>query len=182
MEINLNGVYKKSIKGLDELKMRAGGLDASARAALILINGSDSLAALQRKLGRDMAPAMQALLALGLIEPIATLPPNRPAAHVAGSGAPPASPMAVEAAPPASENSQSLAGHNAQPARWSALRREAIVRLGPYFGPDVMTVLEPLMKATTNASFLTAINALETKIALYQGKKSAARLMDGLRP
>ncbi|NDP64186.1 hypothetical protein [Polaromonas sp.] len=232
METTPDDVYKKSIKGLDALKMRTGGLDASARATLILINGSDSLAALQRKLRRDLAPAMKTLLAVGLVEPItvAALPPKHPAAP----SAPPDKPLslarhqpdgpsrhtlnpaffatelivvstdascargifdaekssagqnacapALEATPSASASPQPMTDPNAPPARRSALRREAIVRLAPYFGPDLMTVLDPLLKATTDADFLVAINALETKIALYQGRKSAAKLMDGLRP
>ncbi len=45
-----------------------------------------------------------------------------------------------------------------------------------------MTVLAPLMKADSDASFVTAINALEEKIAIYQGKKAATKLLEGLRP
>lgn len=210
METNPNGVYKKSIKGVDALKMRTGGLDASARATLILINGSDSLATLQRKLGRDITPTLKALLALGLVEPTASAAPldglsrqtRKPAFFApeliaknnyaecargtfdtkntsAGqnAGAP-----ALETAPSASASPKPVADPKAASARRSALRREAIVRLAPYFRPDLMTVLAPLMKATTDADFFAAINALKTKIAGYQGRKSATKLMSGLRP
>lgn len=208
METNPNGVYKKSIKGVDALKMRTGGLDASARATLILINGSDSLATLQRKLGRDIAPTLKALLALGLVEPVTAsaaplerqtrkpaffapelIAKNNYAECARGTfdikntsagqnaGAP-----ALETAPSASTSPKPVADPKAASARRSALRREAIVRLAPYFGLDLMTVLAPLMKATTDADFFAAINALETKIAVYQGRKSATKLMSGLRP
>lgn len=211
METNPNGVYKKSIKGVDALKMRTGGLDASARATLILINGSDSLATLQRKLGRDIAPTLKALLALGLVEPVtaSAAPLDRPSRQTrkpaffapeliaknnyaecargtfdtkntsAGqnAGAP-----ALETAPSASASPKPVADPKAASARRSALRREAIVRLAPYFRPDLMTVLAPLMKATTDADFFAAINALEIKIAVNQERKSATKLMSGLRP
>lgn len=69
-----------------------------------------------------------------------------------------------------------------QKARWNALRRQVAIRLAPYFGPDLMTVLAPLMKADTHERFATALHALEVKLAMYQGNKVAAKLMEGLRP
>ncbi|CAM3634041.1 hypothetical protein [Polaromonas hydrogenivorans] len=177
METNLNGVYKKSTKGWDELKMRAAGLDAAARSMLILINGMDSLAAVERKLGRDILPPLEVLQGLGLVERLETSKPARAAAS---------SPPPVQSEPPASPGKEAVPpappDANDKIVRWNAVRRQVMVRLAPSFGPDLMTVLAPLMKADSDASFLAAINALETKIAMYQGKKAAVKLLEGLRP
>ncbi len=73
-------VYKKSTKGWDELKMRGAGLDAAARSAIILINGEDSLTAVERNLGRDILPPLEVLRGLGLVERLETSKPARAAA------------------------------------------------------------------------------------------------------
>ncbi|CAN5305877.1 hypothetical protein BH10PSE16_BH10PSE16_01910 [soil metagenome] len=159
METNLNGVYKKSTQGWDALKIHNSGLDAAARSTLILINGIDSLAALERKLGRDIKPPVIRLLALGLVERLEAAKPPRTAA-----------------------SGRALPDSGEQKARWNAVRRQVAICLAPYFGPDLMTVLAPLMKADTHERFAAALHALEAKLAIYQGKKAAAKLMEGLKP
>lgn len=187
LETNLNGVYKKSTQGWDALKIHSGGLDGAARSVLILINGVDSLAALERKLGRDIKPPLARLLELGLIQRLdaagatrtaASAPPPASPAIKAPSSPPPQAQAAAQtdAAPPAAPDS------GEQKARWNALRRQVAIRLAPYFGPDLMTVLAPLMKADTHERLAAALHALEVKLAMYQGKKAAAKLMEGLRP
>jgi hypothetical protein len=185
LETNPNSVYKKSSQGWDALKLHSGGLDGAARSVLILINGMDSLAALERKLGRDIKPPLARLLELGLIERLdaagpartaASVPPPASAAIKAPSGPPPQAAAQTDAAAPAVPDS------GAQKAHWNALRRQVVIRLAPYFGPDLMMVLAPLMKADTNEHLAAAMHALEVKLAMYQGKKAAAKLMEGLRP
>ena len=106
----------------------------------------------------------------------ASAPPPASAAIKAPSRPPPQAAAQTDADPPAVPDS------GEQKARWNALRRQVAIRLAPYFGPDLMTVLAPLMKADTHERLAAALHALEVKLAMYQGKKAAAKLMEGLRP
>lgn len=173
MVIHPHTVYRKSSAGRDELKARSGVIDALARSVLILINGQDSLQEVQRKLGRDLAPPLQALVDKGLVEPVAAPAPQTPT--------PPTPTLA--ATPPASAPAQPAAEPDAQQlAAWAAAtRREIRTRLAPHFGADLMIVLEPLMKADTPKAIRAAIDGLESKLALYMGRKAAAQLFADLK-
>lgn len=187
MVIHPHTVYRKSSAGRDELKARSGVIDALARSVLILINGQDSLQEVQRKLGRDVAPPLQALVDKGLIELVAE-PAPQPSSAPAPAPAPVALPaLAIAptpAAPPQAPGSavQPAAPDAQQLAAWAAAtRREIRVRLAPHFGADLMIVLEPLMKADTPMAIRAAMEALEKKLALYMGRKAAAQLFADLK-
>jgi len=185
LETNPNSVYQKSAQGRDALKLHGGALDAATRSTLILINGMDSLAALERKLGRDIKPPLVRLLALGLVE---RLEAAKPAGPATGEPAPasvlPRAPSKLQpqTAPQAQANPLAVPDSGELTAHWNAVRRQVAIRLAPYFGPDLMTVLAPLTKADTHERFAAALQGLQAKLAMYQGRKAAAKLMEGLGP
>lgn len=51
---------------------------------------------------------------------------------------------------PQADTAPSVPEAGEQKARWNVLRRQVAIRLAPYFGPDLMTTLAPLMKADTH--------------------------------
>lgn len=161
MKLSGDSVYRKTALGVAALKTRGGPLTGAGRTALILINGREPLAALAGKIGPDALRLAEMLLAMALIEEVraepAAVPPKRP------PGAAPSSPAA-----PA--------------ARLQALKREALARLAPQFGPDVDIVCAPLLAAGTEAACRDALAAVESKLAIYVGRKAARRMLDGLLP
>jgi len=62
------------------------------------------------------------------------------------------------------------------------LRREAIARLAPHYGPDVVVVAGPLLQAATLEAYGAALDMLESKLTINLGRKMAARVLAGLRP
>lgn len=160
MKNDLGRVYRKSELGLAEIKSRSNGLTVHARTALILVNGVNSVAALQKKMGPDAATLLQELAALGHIEPV----PEK------------ANPVVL------SEPKVSVEEYAEVAARLSRLRREILTRLAPLYGPDVVLIAEPLLKARTLEAFSVALAGLEAKLRVYLGKKRAAEVLAGLRP
>ncbi|HSI49674.1 MAG TPA: hypothetical protein VLA61_15480 [Ideonella sp.] len=67
-------------------------------------------------------------------------------------------------------------------ARLASLKRTALVRLTPHFGPDVDVVCRPLLAAVTDDAYGAALAAIEAKLAIYLGRKGANRLLVDLRP
>lgn len=157
-------VYQKSSQGWEELKSRSGRIDAFARTALILLNGKYTLLDVELKLGRSVAPILLTLVKEGLVEPVAG----------------PESKLTL-AKPPQKPVPEFESTNAEQLARWNAVRSQVMVRLAPHFGPDLMTVMDPLMNANTKSSFQTVLAALESKLSLYLGRKAAAKLFEDLR-
>lgn len=77
-----NATYRKTEKGLEEIKTRAAGLPVKLRSVLILIDGKTSLAELlpRTPLAPDAYPQLDLLLESGLIEVAAPAPAAAPAA------------------------------------------------------------------------------------------------------
>lgn len=156
-------VYRKTVRGTAALNTRAGALPARGRTALILVNGRDPLAALTGKIGPDAVVLVEMLLGMGLVEEVPPPPaPLRARPVVLPAAIDPATARAVH-------------------TRLAPLKREAVQRLAPQFGPDVDVVCGPLLAATTEDAYRTAIAAIETKLAIYLGRKGAQRMLDGLR-
>jgi hypothetical protein len=172
MENHLSRVYRKSSQGVAEVKTRASGLTLRARTALILVNGLDSVAALQVKMGLNASAILEELAAQGHIE---TMPSNMAAALVQP---PPetTTPATVTLPAPLVLADAEVA------ARLSGLRREALFRLTQLFGPDVTLVAQALLKARTLDAFGAALPELEAKLHIYLGRKRAAALVAALRP
>ena len=150
-----NGVFRKTEAGRAEIGQRRAGLTPATRQLLILVNGVDSVHALQARGLGDVRPHLGTLLSLQLIEPL----PVR--------GAP--SPPSVPAPPPE------------DPQRLLALQRRAYQCLKPHFGPDTPTVAQALLAARSLAEFREALVGIEAKLAIYMGRKQAARELDALR-
>lgn len=188
MTVQAQHIYHKTEAGHNELKSRTGAADAYARTVLILSNGKLTVAEMVEKLGPRTLDSLRLLIGLGFIEltqaPIREDVVRQPFAPVVSNTVKGAHPTPTELDQPkvAVENLTSIVDAN-QIARWDNIRRKAILRLSPHFGSgnDLRTVMAPLMTANTEKSFQAALDALETKVSLYQGRKAAAKLFEGLR-
>jgi hypothetical protein len=159
----MDHVYRKSDKGLSELATRSGALDAKARAALILVNGRDPLSVLQQRIGADIVPLIEQLRNAGYIERVDAVPEMPP-------------PHTPSAAPVATLSSDAMSH------RLEGLKRAAIARLTPHFGPDVNVVGHPLLAAMDYETYAAALAVVESKLAIYVGKKQAAKIVSDFRP
>jgi len=153
-------VFQKTARGRAEIVQRSARVPAAMRSVLIMVNGSDTVAALSARGVPQVREHLQALQALGLIEPVAPPPPPPP---------PPAPP------PPAVEPELAAPVHE-------ALCRQAQVRLTAHFGADTPNVVEPLHAARTASAFNAVLDQIETRLSAHMGRKHAARELQGLRP
>lgn len=149
-------LFQKTARGRAEIVHRSPHVPAAMRSVLIMVNGSDAVATLAARGLPQVREHIQALIALGLIEPVATPPPP----------APPPPPPETPTPPPVLD----------------ALCRQAQARLSAHFGPDTAHVVQPLRAARTVAAFNAALNDIEARLATHMGRKHAARELQGLRP
>lgn len=192
MEMRLDLVYRKSDHGVAEVKSRSGGLSARARTLLILVNGFDSVGALLDKAGPDATTILQALLSQGYVEPVERSAVNhsvaRPVtAHALKPEHASAPVRSVSTKPSAERTGTTAAAPTAASgvelqALLAPLRREAIARLAPHYGPDVVVVAGPLLQAASLEAYGAALDMLESKLTINLGRKMAARVLAGLRP
>ena len=150
-------IFAKTEAGRAALADRSSA--GPARTALILVNGQDSVQALRAKLGPDADVLIRELHRRGLIE-LLRPSPQGPAPR----------PMQAPSVPPIDES-----------GRLEPLKREAIARLGPHFGPDAPIVAAALMAATQTAAYNAALGTIEARLALYLGRTGAAQVLAGLR-
>jgi hypothetical protein len=156
-----SAVFRKTEAGRAEIAQRRAGLAPATRQLLILVNGVDSAQALQAKGLGDVRTHLDTLWSLRLIEPV----------PVARSAAPPP-PAVVPPMPlPAPEDPQQLL----------ALQRRAYQTLQPHFGPDTPTVAQALLAARCLADYHAALGGIESKLAIYMGRKQAEREVQALR-
>lgn len=165
-----SGVFQKTESGKAEIARRQAGLSAATRTVLIMVNGSDSVSALMARGLTQLQGHLDTLLALGLIEPVVAR-----AAPVAPPPSPAVAPPPLT--PPASEAPPSAAA-----PQLDALRRKAVAHLGAHFGPDTPLVAQALLAARTAVEFNAALDGIESKLAIYMGRKQAARELLALRP
>lgn len=174
-----SGVFQKTESGKAEIARRQAGLSAATRTVLIMVNGSDSVSALMARGLPQLQGHLDTLLALGLIEPVVAraapvVPP--PTAMTPSPVAPSAEPLTAPTT--AAVPTQAVpAGLNLD-----ALRRKAMTHLGAHFGPDTPLVAQALLAARTAAEFNAALDGIESKLAIYMGRKQAARELQALRP
>lgn len=176
-------VFRKTESGKAEIVRRQAGLSVATRTVLIMVNGSDAVSALMARGLPQLQGHLDTLLALGLIEPVVAraapvvspLPP--PAVAQA-----PVVPTAIEAplTAPAPASVPEQAAH-AGPGL-DVLRRQAMAYLGNHFGPDTPLVAQALLAARSVAEFNAALDGIESKLAIYLGRKQAARELQALRP
>lgn len=172
-------VYRKTERGAAALKTRSSSLPARARTALILANGTDSVASLVGKIGPDAAVLVELLLELGLIEEVPASRPARAAPAGATPAMPPVAASAATACPPAAAIDPAAA--EAMRTRLAPLKHEVIQRLEPHFGPDTDVVCAALVAAATEEAYRDAIAAIESTLSAYLGRRGAQRMLDGLR-
>lgn len=167
-----NLVFRKTDSGKEEIALRKAGLALATRQLLILVNGVDSVQALLAKGLGDVRGHLDTLLALQLIEPVPAASRAAPPTAVA---APTSSPATVVATPPVPPPEPE------DPQRLLALQRRAYQTLQPHFGPDTPTVAQALLAARTLADYQRALGGIETKLAIYMGRKQAQREVQSLR-
>lgn len=169
-------VFRKTESGKGEIARRQAGLSPAARTVLIMVNGSDSVNALAARGLPQLQGHLETLLALGLIEPVAL--PSPPPTVALSPVVPHASEAPLAAPIPAAAPAQvAPAGLNLD-----ALRRKALAHLGNHFGPDTTLVAQALLAARSVAEFNAALDGIESKLAIYLGRKQAARELQPLRP
>ncbi|MFH1815807.1 MAG: hypothetical protein ABIF28_16825 [Pseudomonadota bacterium] len=160
MPLQPDPVFTKTAQGRAELEARSGALNGRLRAALIVVNGQLPLAALQRVIGDGAAALIEQLRQLGHVEAVDAL----------------ADPT-VAAVPETSAADE----HALLAQQIGRRQREALARLAPHFGPDVDMVAQPLLAAREADAFNQALDLMERKLALYLGRREAARTLAGLR-
>lgn len=169
-------VFRKTESGKAEIGQRRAGLAAATRQLLILVNGVDSVQTLQTKGLGDVRHHLDTLLALHLIEEVPVSRPPPPSSRAAPVQAPGptrvAPPVAASAPPPAisPEEDQRLLG----------LQKRAYRKLQPHFGADAPIVAQAMLAARSLQEFRQSLNAIEAKLAIYMGKKQAAREVESL--
>jgi hypothetical protein len=168
-------VFRKTESGKVEIAKRGAGLAPAVRQLLILVNGVDSVQALLAKGLGDVRGHLDTLLALGLIEPVSATR-NWPGPVL---DEPASAPAVVNHRP---EPLVSAATPAAPEPDLEPLRRRAMLQLTPHFGPDTPVVAQALLAARTEAAFNEALDGIQTKLAIYLGRKQAARELQDLRP
>jgi hypothetical protein len=161
-------VFRKTESGKAEIATRQAGLAPAMRQLLILVNGVDSVQALQAKGLGDVRAHLDTLLAVGLIEPVPAAP--RPVAV-----SPP--PQAASRPPPALADAPVFEEDH----RVLDAQRLAMQRLVPHFGPDTVTVAQSLLAERTVPQYLAALEGIQAKLAIYMGRKQAEREVQALR-
>lgn len=171
-----NLVFRKTDSGKEEIALRKAGLALATRQLLILVNGVDSVQALLAKGLGDVRGHLDTLLALRLIEPVPAASRAAPPTAVAAPTPSPATAAApVVATPPVPSPEPE------DPQQLLALQRRAYQTLQPHFGPDTPTVAQALLAARTLADYQRALGGIETKLAIYMGRKQAQREVQALR-
>lgn len=125
-------VYRKTAKGIDEIKTRACGLVPRVRSALILVDGHKTNNELERLILADPAGTLASLLADGFIEVLATMA-DQPARR----------PAEVEPAP----SRKGASGG----ASFESLRRDAAHYLNDHLGPAAETIAIKIERARSMA-------------------------------
>ena len=179
----LGKVFQKTELGRAEVARRQAGLSMATRSVLIMVNGSASVAALAARGIEQLQGHLDALLALRLIE---TVVETRPRSHT-GPDPVPAPPATARASAPTVSPPPTVAKNverpvNAPDSDLEPLRRRALLTLMPHFGPDTPVVAQALLAARNAAAFHQALDGIQTQLAIYLGRKQAARVVQDLRP
>jgi hypothetical protein len=171
----LNKVFRKTDKGRSEMEHRSGAVPGALRSVLIMVNGRDSVTALAAARGvPGIQEHLNALLTLGLIEETAvSIASSAPGAVPAPL---PVSPQTPSAPPP-----PSAPAPVAPLALIGELQRQAFALLTPHFGIDTPKVTQPLLAARGASDFNAALDLVQAQLAVYVGRKQAARILAAFR-
>jgi len=155
-------VFCKTERGKAEMVHRSGDLAPATRRVLIMVNGTDSVAALVAQGLPDLHAHLSRLLKLGLIAPV----PGRVAALPAKTAAPQPKTPTYETPPD---------------PRIDAQCRVVLAILQKYFGPNAPDVAQAMLMARTAAEFNAAIDQIEFRMIGHLGRKHAQREMQAMR-
>ena len=174
-------VFRKTESGKAEIARRQAELSPATRTVLIMVNGNDSVNVLAARGLPQLQGHLETLLALGLIEPVV--------ARSAPVAPPPPAVTLPAVAPPANDAERAVSAPGSVSAHagpagpgLDTLRRKALVHLGNHFGPDTPLVAQALLGARSVTEFNAALDGIESKLAIYLGRKQAARELQALRP
>lgn len=194
MDVHGQTVFRKTGDGRAAMAQRSHELAMATRSVLIMVNGVLPAAQLSPGGIAQATPHLVRLLELGLIEPVTPVsfaPGARketPAAPgTAGTTARQAQPATVAAPFPGLTSAPGPAADAAPPAMPveaavpDALKRRAMARLQEHFGLDTPVVARALLAAITSADYNAALGAIEAKLAIYMGRRMAARTVQDLR-
>jgi hypothetical protein len=173
-------VFQKTESGKAEIARRQAGLSPATRTVLIMVNGSDPANALAARGLPQLQGHLDTLLALGLIEPVPGTRAKPVSDHEPVSAPAGRAPMV---APAVSPSTPAPPGPELEPEPdLEPLRRRAMAQLTPHFGPDTPVVAQALLAARTASAFNEALDGIQTKLAIYLGRKQASRELQDLRP
>jgi hypothetical protein len=172
-------VFRKTESGKAEIARRQAGLSPAARTVLVMVNGSDAVSVLKARGLPQLQVHLETLLALGLIEPVpAAISPKPPAPPVV---VPPVPAPPPPASPDASTTPAPGTDAPADAQRLKLLQRQTMQRLAPHFGPDTPTIAQAVLAARTWTEYQSALDGIESKLAIYMGRKQAAREVSAMR-
>ena len=198
-------VFRKTEAGREELKVRRVGLPVATRQVLIQVNGIDPVNALMAKGLAEVRSHLATLIELRLIEPVREAARDERPGSAQDSGrelvrAPvqeamkhavpppaPAEPGHPRSAQPLEVRIASRAPRDAAGARAHEevslvpLQRQLLATLRPHFGPDAADVAQAALAAGSTDEFHRALDAIESKLAIYMGRKAAAQELLALR-
>jgi len=178
-------LYRKTVAGIEEVRLRRAGLDIRARMLLILCNGELSEAALSEQMNQPVGPLLQPLVAAGLLEAVMS---SRQRVAAAPTAAPPSrlraalgqfvSSFGASRLDPASTQWPTLFPEEPlTPDEHRALMVRALAAFEPLFGPGTGERLAPLAAATEPAPLRRALDELRDAVAIYRGRRAATELL-----
>ena len=198
-------VFRKTEAGREELKVRRVGLPVATRQVLIQVNGIDPVNALMAKGLAEVRSHLATLIELRLIEPVREATRDERPGSAQDSGRElvratvqeamkhavpppaPAEPGHPRSVQPLEARIASRAPSDAAGARVSEgaslvpLQRQLLATLRPHFGPDAVDVAQAALAAGSTDEFHRALDAIESKLAIYMGRKAAAQELLALR-
>lgn len=140
-------------------KTELGVREVAQRTLLILVAPHVSAEELAQRIGDEAHSNLEALVAMGLIEPVVPVArlPDASEATPARTVPPPAPP--------------------ALGAGLRAAKSLALVELAPVFGPEVDSILGGLLAADSSTALASELDALREKLVMYQGRRRADALI-----
>jgi hypothetical protein len=167
--------HRKTELGVREVAQRSLGLPRILRTLLILVAPHVSAEELARRIGDEADSKLEALLAMGLIEPVVPVARLPETASATATAVVPVAQRVPPAPPPAPT------APIAPPARSVDLRAAkslALRELAPVFGPEVDSILGGLLGADSSAALSVELDALRDKLVMYQGRRRAEALIN----
>jgi hypothetical protein len=161
-------VYRKSLKGMDELTSASSALPLRLRSYLLAVDGSTSVPDLASKNPHlpSIDVILDGLMQQGFIEVVAAPPTNSSAASAAGAYGRPAAPGASQ---PSAKPAQEL----------EAIKASMVRDVSSLLGSDAEPVIKKIQNCHTRDDLFAAMMGIKKIVTLYvdksTGDKFAAR-------